>query len=69
MFKCICDLKYDWLRLNGVKVIVCCLGMYVCMYLMTNGRLEVIVRDPTAKYLHRNVNRTKRVETSALYTS
>ena len=21
MFKCICDLKYDWLRLNGVNVL------------------------------------------------
>ena len=28
MFKCISDLKYDWLRLNGVNVFVCCLGMY-----------------------------------------
>ena len=30
---------------------------------------ETLGRDPTAKYLHRNVNRTKRVETNALYTS
>ena len=37
MFKCICDLKYDWLRLNGVNVFVCCL----CMYRMTIGCLEV----------------------------
>ena len=37
MFKCICDLKYDWLRLNSVNVFVCCL----CMYRMTIGRLEV----------------------------
>ena len=34
MFKCICDLKYDWLRMH---VFVCCL----CMYRMTIGRLEV----------------------------
>ena len=32
--KCICDKEYDWLRLNGMNV-------YVCMYRMTNGRLEV----------------------------
>ena len=38
MFKCICDLKYDWLRLNGVNVFVCCL----CMYRMTIGRLARI---------------------------
>ena len=29
MFKCIYDLKYDWLPLNGVNVFVCCLCMYV----------------------------------------
>ena len=29
MFKCICGYKYDWLRLNGVNIFVCCLGMYV----------------------------------------
>ena len=28
MFKWISDLKYDWLRLNGVNVFVCCLCMY-----------------------------------------
>ena len=37
MFKCICNLKCDWLRLNGVNVFVSCL----CMYRMTIGRLEV----------------------------
>ena len=37
MFKCICDLKCDWLRLDGVNEFVCCL----CMYRMTIGRLEV----------------------------
>ena len=37
MLECICDLKYDWLRLNGVNVFVCCL----CMYRMTIARLEV----------------------------
>ena len=31
MFKCICNLKCDWLRLNGVNVFVSCL----CMYRMT----------------------------------
>ena len=41
MFKLICNLKYDWIGLNGVNVFVCCLGMYVCMFRMTNGRLEV----------------------------
>ena len=25
----ICDLKHDWLQLNGVNVFVCCLCMYV----------------------------------------
>ena len=29
MFKCICDSKYDCLRLNGVNAVVCCLCMYV----------------------------------------
>ena len=29
IFKCICDEKYNWLRLNGVKVFVWCLCMYV----------------------------------------
>ena len=37
MFKCICNLKCDWLRLNGVNAFVSCL----CMYRMTIGRLEV----------------------------
>ena len=30
MFKCICNYKYDWLRLNGVNIFVCCLCMYPC---------------------------------------
>ena len=37
MFKYICNLKYDWLRLNDVSVFVSCL----CIYRMTIGRLEV----------------------------
>ena len=37
IFNCICDEKYDCLRLNGVDVFVCCL----CVYRMTNSRLEV----------------------------
>ena len=37
MFKCICNLKCDWLRLNGVNVFVSCLCMHrmICMYRMT----------------------------------
>ena len=37
--KWICDEKYDWLRLDGVYEFV--YDIYVCMYRMTNDRLEV----------------------------
>ena len=39
IFECICDDKYDWLLLNGVIIFVC----YLCMYWMTNSRLEVSI--------------------------
>ena len=38
MFKYICDEKCDWLRLNGVNAFE---YVYVCVYRMTNGMLEV----------------------------
>ena len=56
MFKYICDLKYDWLRLNGVNVFVC----YLYMYRMTTGRFEVRIFFLAKEKKEKNTEKVER---------